>query len=156
MISCCPHRAGLMTKRHNNVGRIVVQAIEANNRKNLIKCTNGQYIHWNQELKLTDDINNPRRDTNLFNRKESKWRPDIWYYSKEKKGGKSELTLNLIEVNIPWNDAVINPEKFARDENEKYPLAPFTSNDEHRTHCWMSDKKRSLSMNRLLKKRKNG
>jgi hypothetical protein len=28
MISCCPYRAGLMTKRHNNVGRIIVQAIE--------------------------------------------------------------------------------------------------------------------------------
>jgi hypothetical protein len=47
MISCCPHRADLMTKRHSNVGRLIVQAIEANNRKNIIKCTNGQYIHWN-------------------------------------------------------------------------------------------------------------
>jgi hypothetical protein len=91
-----------MTKRHNNVGRIIVQAIEANNRKNLIKWTNGQYIHWNQGLKLPDDINNPRKVPNLFDRKESKRRPDIWYYSKEKKGEKSELTLNLIEVTIPW------------------------------------------------------
>jgi hypothetical protein len=33
MISCCPQRAGLMTKRYNNVGRIIVQAIELNNQR---------------------------------------------------------------------------------------------------------------------------
>jgi hypothetical protein len=45
IISCCSHSASLMTKTHNNVGRILVQAIEANNRKKLIKSTSGQYIH---------------------------------------------------------------------------------------------------------------
>jgi hypothetical protein len=101
-----------MTKRQNNVGRIIVQAIEANNRRKLVKCVNGQYIHWNQELKLPDDILNPRKFSDVFNRSESKRRSDIWYYSKERKEEKTELTLNLIEVTIPWNDAVINPDKF--------------------------------------------
>jgi hypothetical protein len=45
IISCCSHRASLMTKRHNNVGRILVQAIGANNRKKLVKSTIGQFIH---------------------------------------------------------------------------------------------------------------
>jgi hypothetical protein len=39
IISCCPHHPSLMTKRHNNVGRILVQTIEANNRKKLVKST---------------------------------------------------------------------------------------------------------------------
>jgi hypothetical protein len=90
-----------MTKRHNNVGRIIVQAIDAYNRKNLVKSINGQYIHWNQELNLSDDITNPRKFPDMFNREESKRRPDIWYYSKERRGEKSKLTLNSIEVTIP-------------------------------------------------------
>jgi hypothetical protein len=47
MISCCMHRSSLMTKRHNNVAKIVVQAIEACRRKELTKSVTGQYIHWN-------------------------------------------------------------------------------------------------------------
>jgi hypothetical protein len=75
-----------MTNRHNNIGRILVQAIGANNRKKLVKSTIGQFIHWNQKLRLPDDVNNPKRLPNIFDRKESKKRPDIWYYTKEKKG----------------------------------------------------------------------
>jgi hypothetical protein len=41
MLSCCPLRAALMPKRHNNVARIVAQTIEANNRKEIIKSTTG-------------------------------------------------------------------------------------------------------------------
>jgi hypothetical protein len=41
-----------MTKRHNNVGRIIVQAIETINRNNLFKIITGQYMHRNQELIL--------------------------------------------------------------------------------------------------------
>jgi hypothetical protein len=37
MISCCMHRASLMTKSHNNVAKIVVQAVEACRRKELTK-----------------------------------------------------------------------------------------------------------------------
>jgi hypothetical protein len=54
-----------MTKRRNNIVRINVEAIEENNRKNLIKSEAGQYIHWNQELRLLDMINNPKRNPNF-------------------------------------------------------------------------------------------
>jgi hypothetical protein len=41
LINSCPYRASLMTKRHNNVAKIIVQAIEANNGRNLIKSETG-------------------------------------------------------------------------------------------------------------------
>jgi hypothetical protein len=69
-----------MTKRHNNVDKILLQAIEANNRKKLVKSINGQFIHWNQELKLPDEVRNPKKYPSVFDREESKRRPDIWYY----------------------------------------------------------------------------
>jgi hypothetical protein len=71
LISCFLYRANLVTKKPNNVGRIIVQTIESNNRKKLVKCVNGQYIYWNQELKLPDDILNPKKFTDVFNRSES-------------------------------------------------------------------------------------
>jgi hypothetical protein len=77
IISCCPHRAGHMTKRNDNIGRILVQAIKANNRKKLVKSTNGEYIHWNQELMVPDEILNPRKFPSVFEREESIRRPDI-------------------------------------------------------------------------------
>jgi hypothetical protein len=33
-----------MTKKHNNVAKIIFQAIEANDRRKLIKGETGQYI----------------------------------------------------------------------------------------------------------------
>jgi hypothetical protein len=45
---------------------MIVQTIEATNRKELGKSNTGQYIHWSQELKLPDEINNQRRDPNFF------------------------------------------------------------------------------------------
>jgi hypothetical protein len=118
-----------MIKRHNNVGRIIAQVIEANNRKKLIKSISGQIIHWNQELRLPDEINNPIKFPNVFDREESRRRPDIWYYAEEKRGEKTELVFNLIEVTIPWNDAVINQSKFDKEGEWKYKLEPFTSKD---------------------------
>jgi hypothetical protein len=44
-ISCCPMSALLLTKRINNTGRIIVQAIEVTNRKNLVKSITGQYMY---------------------------------------------------------------------------------------------------------------
>jgi hypothetical protein len=41
LIICCSYRASLMTKRNNNITKIIVQAIEANNRRNLIKSETG-------------------------------------------------------------------------------------------------------------------
>jgi hypothetical protein len=66
-----PHRASLMTKRQNNVGRILVQAIEANNREKLVKNTSGQNIHWNQKLRLPDEVLNPRKFSIVIDRGES-------------------------------------------------------------------------------------
>jgi hypothetical protein len=99
-----------------------VQAIEANNRKKLIKSTSGQYIHWNQELRLSDDVWNPRKFPNAFDRKESKRRLDIWFNSKEKKSERTELVLNLIEITIPWNETVINDHKIRKTDENKYTL----------------------------------
>jgi hypothetical protein len=114
-----------MTKRHNNVGRILIQTNEANNRKKLFKSTSGQYIHWNQELRLPDGVINPRKFPIVFDRGENKRRSDIWFYSKEKKGERTELVLNLIEITIPWNDAVINEDKVRKTNGDKYILEPF-------------------------------
>jgi hypothetical protein len=130
LISCCPYRASHMTKRPNNVGRILVQAIEANNRKKLVKSISGQFIHWNRELRLPDEVRNPKPYPSVFNRDQSKRRPDIWYYSREDKGERKELALNLIEITIPWNDAEINPEKFKKGKGDKnYKLRPFKKDD---------------------------
>jgi hypothetical protein len=84
MISCCMHRASLMTKRHNNVAKIVVQAIEASRRKELTKSVMGQYIHWNQEIRLPDDIRDPRIKSEALEEETARRRPNIWYYTKEK------------------------------------------------------------------------
>jgi hypothetical protein len=119
IISCCPHRAALKTKRHNNVARILVQAIEVCNRKELIKSTTEQYIHWNQEIKLPDEIRDPRRNPDIFDERVAIRRPDIWYYTKVKKGNVKELNLNLIELTIPWNDVTINLEKFQAEGDVK-------------------------------------
>jgi hypothetical protein len=129
LISCCPYRASLMTKRHNNVARIIAQAIESNNQRNLIKSETGQYIHWNQELRLPDIINNPKRNSEFSDRESSKRKLDIWYYTKVKKGLTTELKLNIVEVNIPWDDAIINPDKFEKNSDPSYIHVPFDSKD---------------------------
>jgi hypothetical protein len=72
LISCCPYRASLRTKRLNNVTRIIAQVIEANNRKNLMKSATGQSIHWNQKLRLPDTINNLKRNPEFFNKENIK------------------------------------------------------------------------------------
>jgi hypothetical protein len=118
-----------MTKRLNKVGRKLVQSIEANNRKKLVKSTNGQFIHWNQELKLSDEVRNPKKYPSVIDRQESKRRPDKWHYSREDKYERKELVLNIVEINIPWNDAVINPEKFQKDGDKSYKLRPFRTQD---------------------------
>jgi hypothetical protein len=101
MISCCPLRAALMTKRHNNVARIIAQAIEANNRKNIIKSTTGQFIHWNQEIRLPDNIKDPRVMPDALKEEVMRRKPDLWYYTIRRNGSASELKLHLIEVTVP-------------------------------------------------------
>jgi hypothetical protein len=61
--------------------------------------------------------------------KTARRRPDIWYYTKEKNGNTNELNLDLIEVTIPWNNVVINPEKFEKGTDDKYKFALFDTKD---------------------------
>jgi hypothetical protein len=91
----------------------------------LIKNNRGQHIHWNQEVKIPEEINNLRRDTNFFNRKATKRRSDIWYYTKVKNEKIHQLNLNRIEVTIPWDDASNNPEKLQREIDQRYILTSF-------------------------------
>jgi hypothetical protein len=101
MLNCCPLRAALMTKRHNNVVRIVIQAIEANNRKEITKSTTEQCIHWNQEIRLPDNINDPRVISNALKEEVMRRKPDLWYYTVKRNVSASELKLHLIEITIP-------------------------------------------------------
>jgi hypothetical protein len=118
-----------MTKRHNNVTRIIVQGIESTDKKELVKSNTGQYIHWNQELKLPDEINNQRRDPNFFDREAIKRRLDIWHYTRVKNVKTYELNFNIIEVTILWNVVIINHEKFQKEAGQSYVLAPFKTED---------------------------
>jgi hypothetical protein len=74
-------------------------------------------------------INNPRRNREFFNNENGKTKTDIWYYTKVKKGWKTELNLNIVVVTISWNEAIINPEKFDKNSNPSYIHAPFNSKD---------------------------
>jgi hypothetical protein len=118
-----------MTKRHNNVARIIARAIEANNRRNPIKSETGQCIHWDRELRLPDMFNNPKRNIEFFNIESNKRKPDICYYTKVKKGSTTELNLNIVEVTILWNDAIINSDKFEKNSDPNYIHAHFDSKD---------------------------
>jgi hypothetical protein len=102
ILSCCSMRAPLMTKRHNNVAKIIVQAIEANNRKNIVKSTSGQFIHWNQEIRLPDKILDPRHPPDALKAEVMRRKPDICFYTIKREGQECELKLNLVEVTIPW------------------------------------------------------
>jgi hypothetical protein len=93
MISCCPLRAALMTNWHNKIARIVAQAIEANNREEVIKSTTGQCIHWNQEIRLPDNINDQRVTPDALKEEVMRRKPDLWYYTVKRNGSASELKL---------------------------------------------------------------
>jgi hypothetical protein len=74
-------------------------------------------------------INNPRRNPEFFDRETSKRKSDIWYYTIVKKGAVSELNLNFVEVTIPWNDAIIKPQKVKKNSDPSYVHTLFVSND---------------------------
>jgi hypothetical protein len=118
-----------MTKRHNNLARIIVQAIEVNNRKNIIKSTTEQYIHWNQEIRLPDNIKDPRLAPDTLKDELMQRKPDLWFYTIKRNGSASELKLNLVEVTIPWGDVEINEDKFEKNADGKYVWRPFKTAD---------------------------
>jgi hypothetical protein len=70
-------------------------------------------------------INSPRRNQEFFDWENNKRKPDIWYYTNNKRRAVSELNLNIVEVTLPWNDTVINPEKFNINSDPSYIHAPF-------------------------------
>jgi hypothetical protein len=65
----------------------------------------------------------------FFNQENSKRKPDIWYYTKVKKGSITELDLFIINFTISWNDAIINPEQFDKSSDLSYIYAPFNSKE---------------------------
>jgi hypothetical protein len=101
MISCCLLRTVLMTKRHNNVAKIVAQAIEANNRKEIIKSTTGQCLNWNQEIRMPDNILDPRKPLETLKDEVMTRKPDLWYYTVKRGGSVNELKLHVVEITIP-------------------------------------------------------
>jgi hypothetical protein len=56
-------------------------------------------------------------------------KPDIWYYTKVKKRSTIEPNLNIVEVTVLWNDAIINPDKFDNNSDPSYIQSPFDSKD---------------------------
>jgi hypothetical protein len=126
-----------MTKRHNNVAKIVAQAVEANNRKNIVKSTTGQFIHWNQEIRLPDNILDPRHDPETLKDQTMRRKPDIWYYTVKREGQVGELKLNLVEITIPWGDVEIIPEKFDKNDKGEFMHKPFKINDVQKN--WLTE-----------------
>jgi hypothetical protein len=86
-------------------------------------------MHWNRELRLTGMINCSRKNSEFFNIEAREKKSDVWYYNKVKRGIRTELNLNSIEVTIPRNDAIINREKFDKNANPSYVHASFKSQD---------------------------
>jgi hypothetical protein len=56
ILSYCSYRDHFMTRRYDNIGQLIVQAIQATNRNDVIKCSTDLYLHWNQELRLSDGM----------------------------------------------------------------------------------------------------
>jgi hypothetical protein len=74
-------------------------------------------------------ISSSRRNPEIFKRENSKRKPDIWYYIKVKKGSITESNLYIVEVIIPWNDAIVNSGSFDKNSDPSYIYAPFDSKD---------------------------
>jgi hypothetical protein len=74
-------------------------------------------------------INDPRRNTEFFSKENSKRKPDIWYYTKVKKGSTTELNLNIVEITILWNEAIINSDRFEKNSDPNYIHVHFGSKD---------------------------
>jgi hypothetical protein len=109
-INCCTNKLISYTYRHNNVGKIIAQAINNHNPQDIVKSENGNLLNWNQELKLPKNIRTTEKDINVeaVPEEEGKRRPDIWFYriEKDKVNGiiKKKLVCNLVEVTIPWGE----------------------------------------------------
>jgi hypothetical protein len=99
------------TYKHNNVGKIIAQAINNHNPQDIIKSDNGNLLNWNQELRLPKDVKTIEKNIEVMaipEEDEGKRRPDIWFYriEEDKCNGMVEkkLVCNLVEVTIPWGE----------------------------------------------------
>jgi hypothetical protein len=108
-INYCINKLTSFIYRHNNVGKIIAQAINNHNPQDIIKSKNGNLLNWNQELKLPKDIRTTEKDINIEavpGKEEVKRRPDIWFYriEEDKVNGiiEKKLVCNFVEVTIPW------------------------------------------------------
>jgi hypothetical protein len=45
--NCCTNKSTSYTYRHNNIGKIIVQAINNHNPQNIIKSENRILLNWN-------------------------------------------------------------------------------------------------------------
>jgi hypothetical protein len=82
-INCCTNKLIIYTYRHNNVGRIIAQAINSYNLQNIVKAENRMMISWNQESKLPDKIISVKKNIDINpvpEDEQGKRRPDIWFY----------------------------------------------------------------------------
>jgi hypothetical protein len=55
-INCCTSKLTSYTYRHNNVRKIIAQAINNHHPQVIIKSDNDNLLNWNQELKLPKDV----------------------------------------------------------------------------------------------------
>jgi hypothetical protein len=64
-INCFTNKLTGNTYRHNNVGKIIAQAINNHNPQDIIKSENGNLLNWNQELRLPNEIRSSGKDINV-------------------------------------------------------------------------------------------
>jgi hypothetical protein len=109
-INWCTNKLTSYTYRHNNVGKIIAQAINNHNPQDIIKSDNNNLLNWNQELRLPKDVKTVEKNIEvaaISQEEEGKRRPDIWFYriEEDKINGiiEKKLVCNLVKVTIPWS-----------------------------------------------------
>jgi hypothetical protein len=105
--NCWTSKLTSYTYRHNNVGKIIAQAINNHNPQDIIKSENDNLLNWNQELKFPKDIRTVEKNIVVEavpQEEEGKRRLDIWFYriEEDKINGiiEKKLVCNLVEVTI--------------------------------------------------------
>jgi hypothetical protein len=130
-INCCTNKLTSFTYRHDNVGRVIAQAINSYNLQNIVKTENGMMVSWNQELKLQIKIKSVEKNIDIMpvpEDEQGKRRPDIWFCRMEEKKDKDgetiekSLVCNLVKVTIPWSEV----KEFQHIDNTTYKKENIT------------------------------
>jgi hypothetical protein len=120
ILNSCNNKMNAMTARHDNICRIVAQAINLHARQGVIESYTENLINWNKQLRLPKKVINQGEPFDEIERNEDKKRPDIWFYkiqeSFEKEVAKKTLVLKMIEVTCPWGNVELNE----KVDNEPY------------------------------------